>query len=146
MASEEPLLLVAVRILAVAAAEAVDQPVAAEEDQAAGEQPPATHPWPDDFSAASSTRSNATALISTPAPKAMISPIARRLMRKTERDERADHQRGAARVPQAKARPSAASPSPLLVTGSGRRTSTSLQRARSRPVSTSCRRTTASGL
>ena len=38
-------------------------------------------PLPCALLAASSTRSNATALISTPAPKAMISPITRKLMR-----------------------------------------------------------------
>ena len=41
-----------------------------------------TAPFPDVISAASSMRSNATALISTPAPKPMISPIVRKLMRK----------------------------------------------------------------
>ena len=40
-----------------------------------------TAPW-DPMSAASSTRSKATALISTPAPKPMISPIVRKPIRK----------------------------------------------------------------
>src|SRR5512132_559117 len=44
--------------------------------------PAMAHPWPDEIPNPSSTRSKATALISTPAPKAMISPIVRRPMRK----------------------------------------------------------------
>ena len=67
------------RVLALTAAEPVDQPIAAEEDQTAGETPAAIDPWPDDLAAASSIRSKDTALISTPAPKPMISPIVRRL-------------------------------------------------------------------
>ena len=55
----------------------------------------ATAPCPDDLSAASSTRSNETALISTPAPKPMISPIARGPMRKRARPAR----RSRARTP-----------------------------------------------
>ena len=46
---------------------------------AAGEDTNGDTPFPDDLSAASSIRSNDTALISTPAPKPMISPIVRRL-------------------------------------------------------------------
>ena len=45
-------------------------------------RPPTNAPSPVDFSDASWTRSNATALISTPAPKPMISPITRSGMRK----------------------------------------------------------------
>jgi hypothetical protein len=58
-------LLISVGILAITSAEARNQPVAAEEHAAPDKRPQATAPWPDDFSAASSTRSNATALIST---------------------------------------------------------------------------------
>ena len=59
-----------------------------------------TQPLPVDFSAASSTRSNATALISTPAPKAMISPITRRLMRKRSAMSAPITSEDAASVPQ----------------------------------------------
>ena len=97
-------LLAAVCILAFTTPEAVDQPVAAEEDPAAGEKA-RDRPIRDrmTFSTASSTRSNATALISTPAPKAKISPIARKLMRKRSAITAPITSEEAARVPQPKA-------------------------------------------
>ena len=68
-------------------------------------KPPTTHPWPDDFSIASWTRSNESALISTPAPKAMISPIQRRLMRNSSAMTDPMTSEDAASVPQPKAAP-----------------------------------------
>ena len=59
-------------------------------------------PWPEDTSAASSMRSNATALISTPAPKPMINPITRRLMRKRSAIRAPITREDAARSPQPK--------------------------------------------
>ena len=57
-------------------------------------------PLPDDFSAASWTRSNATALISTPLPKAMIKPIARKLNWNRSASSAPITSEDAARVPQ----------------------------------------------
>jgi hypothetical protein len=57
----------------------------------------------DDISAASWIRSKATALISTPAPKPMISPIAGKLMRKMSARTAPITSEEAARVPQPKA-------------------------------------------
>jgi len=62
--------------------------------------PAMTHPWPDDIPNASSTRSKATALMSTPAPKAMISPIMRKLMRNQSATRAPITSEEAARVPQ----------------------------------------------
>ena len=59
-------------------------------------------PCPDDTPAASSIRSNATALISTPAPKPMINPITRKLMRKRSAIKAPITSEEAARSPQPK--------------------------------------------
>src|SRR3954451_22570307 len=67
------------------------------------ETPAMTQPWPDDLSTASSMRSNETALISTPAPKAMISPIARKRIWNTSATIAPITSEDAARVPQPKA-------------------------------------------
>ena len=64
--------------------------------------PAMTHPWPGDIPNASSTRSKETALMSTPAPKAMISPIARKLMGRTSATIAPITSDEAARAPQPK--------------------------------------------
>jgi len=62
-------------------------------------------PSPFDFAAAFSTRSNATALISTPAPKPMISPIVGSLMRNRSATMEPITSEDAAKAPQPKDAP-----------------------------------------